>query len=153
MGRANVLTRARNIDGRPAETARASIGQLRRQLQAGIPHRIFPGSPIALPSILGEVRLGAAGQIVSPRGLEVGPRLLKRLGGAVVMRAGIEPATPAPLIDVGKDAGADPNRADLNVAIENLPAFGVGVFRAAAGEDEHGAIEARRERLSKLPIY
>jgi len=94
VGRVNVLRRDRDINGRSAEASRASIGRLCRQLQAGVPHRIFPCGPIALPSILGEVGLGAAGQIVSPRGLEVGPRLLKGLGGAVVvlqvMRAGIE---------------------------------------------------------------
>jgi hypothetical protein len=38
--------------------------------------------------------------------------------------------TGASLIDVDGDAGADPDRADLNIAIENLPAFGVGVFRS-----------------------
>src|SRR5882757_1282748 len=87
--------------------------------QAGIPHRIFPCSPIALPSILSEVGLSAAGQVVSPSGFEVGPRLLKRLGGALDPIQWMEAATPAPLIDVGKDAGADPDRADLNSAIEN----------------------------------
>jgi hypothetical protein len=98
-----VLNRARNIDGRPAKAPRASIGQLCRQFEAGIPHRIFPGSPIAKPSILSEVS-----RAVSPRGLEVGPRLLERLGGALDPIQWMEAATPAPLIDVGKDAGAIP---------------------------------------------
>jgi hypothetical protein len=39
----------------------------------------------------------------------------------------METAAPAPLINIGRDAGADPDRANLNVAIKNLPAFGVGV--------------------------
>jgi hypothetical protein len=38
------------------------------------------------------------------------------------MRAGIETASPAPLIDVDRNA-ADPYRAYLHVAIENLPAY------------------------------
>ena len=58
-------------------------------------------------------------------------------------RARIEAAAPAPLIDVGWHAGADPDRPDLHIAIENLPAFAVAVFRSAAGEGGHGGIEAR----------
>src|SRR5258705_3746575 len=69
------------------------------------------------------------------------------------LRSRIEAAAPAPLVDVDRDAGADPDRADLHVAIENLPAFSVGVFRAAARQRGHGAIEARRGRRGKLSIY
>jgi hypothetical protein len=39
----------------------------------------------ALPALSGEVGLGATEQVVSPRGFEVGSRLLKGLGGAVVV--------------------------------------------------------------------
>jgi hypothetical protein len=38
----------------------------------------------------------------------------------------MEAATPAPLIDVDRHAGAHLDRADLNIAIEDQPAFLLG---------------------------
>jgi hypothetical protein len=67
------------------------------------------------------------------------------------MRARIEAAAPSPLIDVDRDTGADPDRADLHVTIENLPAFGVGVSRAAAGEGGHTAILAASRTSESRP--
>jgi hypothetical protein len=48
---------------------------------------------------------------------------------------GIEPNA------LDRDTSADSDRSDLHFPIENLPAFGVGVFRAAAGQCGHCAIE------------
>jgi len=67
------------------------------------------------------------------------------------------------LIDIGRPAGADPDRADLNVAIEDLPAFDVGVFRAAAVgkplqvvgwmiEKPQARVRARMATLKRQPI-
>src|SRR5947207_10649704 len=62
----------------------------------------IPGSPISLSAIVGEVgpRCTRAGSL-APRSLEVGPRLLKCLGGTVMVlqavRVRLEAATPAPI--------------------------------------------------------
>jgi hypothetical protein len=53
----------------------------------------------------------------------------------------MEAAAPAPLIDTDRNARADSDRADLNIAIEDRPAFGAGVFRSAAGEGGHGPLK------------
>jgi len=49
-----------------------------------------------------------------------------------------EAAGPAPLICVGGDTGSLTDRADADVAEEDLPAFVEGFLIAAAGEGGHG---------------
>jgi hypothetical protein len=61
------------------------------------------------------------------------------------MRAGIKSATPLPRIEMQRLADAGRNCADPDVAEINVLAIGAfGI--AAAGEDRHGAIQARPRR-------
>ena len=60
VGRVNVLSRARDIDGRTAEAARPQLGHLRRHLAARIP---LPRRKGALLPVRGEVGFGAVGEM------------------------------------------------------------------------------------------
>ena len=53
------------------------------------------------------------------------------------MRERKEPAMPAPLLDVMRHPGALAYPSDLDVAIEDTPAFLLEVLFAAAGEGRH----------------
>ena len=54
--------------------------------------------------------------------------------------AGIKAACPAPLIEIGRNAGALANSADGNIAIEDVPDFPVAINAAAAREGGHSAL-------------
>jgi hypothetical protein len=77
---------------------------------------------------------------------EINPACLKVSRGAgrflSGFRSGVEAATPFPLVDVNRAAGAARNRSDMHIAVIDVPAilaFGI----TAAGEGGHGFIEAR----------
>jgi hypothetical protein len=57
------------------------------------------------------------------------------------MRAGIEAARPSPRIFIMRNAGSDRDRADLLVAVIDVPAFLAGVGRSAAGEGGHAPLK------------
>src|SRR5260370_5658561 len=57
------------------------------------------------------------------------------------MTAGIEPANPTPRVFIVRNAGADGDRAGVDVAIIDVPAV-LAFWVAAAGEGGHAAIEA-----------
>src|SRR5260370_35227198 len=57
------------------------------------------------------------------------------------MAAGIEAARPTPRVFIVRNAGADGDRAGVDVAIIDVPAV-LAFWVAAAGEGGHGAIEA-----------
>jgi hypothetical protein len=89
-----------------------------------------------------EVGLGQFRQESTPCRLEVGARLVEVGGRAVLaltpVRHRIEAAVPLPLIDMDGHAGADADRADMDVEIEDAPALLGGIWIAAAGEGGHG---------------
>jgi hypothetical protein len=65
------------------------------------------------------------------------------------MAAGIEAAIPAPRVLVVRNAHADRDRADLHIAVKNMPAFLGGIRRSAAGELGHAPIKARAGEAGK----
>lgn len=92
-------------------------------------HPIFPRGEGAVAPVLGEVSLGAAGKVVAPCGFEGGAGLFEGFGrvAAALVRPVIETDRPAPLVDVGRYAGALGDRADAGIAVIDVPAFLVDV--------------------------
>ncbi len=84
--------------------------RLRRQLLAGLPHRIFPRDPVLCITPSLKIGLGSFRQKHLPRGLEIGAGLLEGRGGVALMfarmRSGIEAAMPFPWIFVMRVAAA-----------------------------------------------
>src|SRR3981081_415160 len=56
------------------------------------------------------------------------------------MTARIETTRPAPWIFVMRNAGSERDRADVHVAIVDVPAFFAGVSQSAAGAGAHAAM-------------
>jgi hypothetical protein len=110
MSIANVLRRASDIDRQAAEAARPSIRALRRHLHAGIPHGVFPRRPVALVAPCLEVSFRPRRQEDPAGRFKPGARGFERRAGAAAtftrVGAGIESATPFPLIDVDRHTGA-----------------------------------------------
>src|SRR5436190_17383179 len=98
-----VRATALNVDRLPAETASATVHSLRRHPAAGFPHRVFPlsGSPLATPVL--KAFFGALRQQDAPCRFEIRTSLVKRRSHTARMifdvAAGMEAATPAPLVD------------------------------------------------------
>ena len=129
---------------RAAKAGRPAARGLRRQLMSGVPHAIFPRREgLRLAPFL-EVSLGPIRQKDAPRFLEAGARLVERrgrpLGMLSRMAARVEAARPAPRIFA--DGNADPlgDRAGLDVAIIDVPAFVGGFEISAAGEGGHAPL-------------
>ena len=61
--------------------------RLRRQLLAGLPHRIFPRDPVLCITPSLKIGLGSFRQKHLPRGLEIGAGLLEGRGGVGLMFA------------------------------------------------------------------
>src|ERR1700736_6068246 len=57
------------------------------------------------------------------------------------LTAGIETARPSPWVFVMRNAGADRDRADVDIAIVDMPAFLAGIRRSAAGERGHAPLK------------
>jgi hypothetical protein len=87
-----------------------------------------------------QISFRAFREIFSPRSFEVGPRLVEARRGVLdmltVMRRRVKATLPAPLIDVDRDTGAGRDSADVNIAVEDVPAIGA-IGWAAAGEGGH----------------
>jgi hypothetical protein len=77
-----------------------------------------------------------------PCALKIGAGLVECRGGAALMlariRARIEAAAPFPLRAVVRVAGALGDRAGVDVAVIDQPAFLASVMVAAAGQGGHG---------------
>jgi hypothetical protein len=76
-----------------------------------------------------------------PSDLEIGSGLVEGRGGVatVLVRfgAGVEPAIPAPLVHINRDADTARDRSDMHVSVIDVPA--IGAFRVSAtGEGGHG---------------
>ncbi len=75
--------------------------RLRRQLLAGLPHRLFPLDPVPCITPSLKIGLGSFRQKHLPRGLEIGAGLLEGRSGVALMfarmRSGIEAAMPFPM--------------------------------------------------------
>ena len=82
-----------------------------------------------------KVCLGSLWQIDAPGRLELGAGLLERTGGAAALVAWIaaraEPAQPLPGLGRARIADALGNRADVNVAVIDVPAVGAFGVRTA----------------------
>jgi hypothetical protein len=80
-------------------------------------------------------------QQLFPICLEAGAGQFERLGRVTAvlswMKAGIEAATPTPLININWHARALANRADMHVAVVNVPSLMVAIGAAAAGQGGH----------------
>src|ERR1700677_4033393 len=129
------------IETGAASAAHHGAGLLGRQLLATLPHGIFFRGSIAIMAPFPEIGLCKCWQDPPPCSFEVCARLVEIDGGiapvAARFDAGIEAATPFPLIDVDRAAGAAGDRADMDIAVIDVPAIGtLGV--AAAGEFGHG---------------
>jgi hypothetical protein len=123
------------------ETAGHTAGALRGHPAAGVVHGVFPCRPCLLATIFFKISFSVFREILSPRGFELGARLLERLCRAIAVSAlvggRVKTALPAPLIDIDGDAGAGGDRPHLYVAKIDVPA--VGAFgMAAAAEGGHG---------------
>jgi hypothetical protein len=64
---------------------------------------------------------------------------LRRVDGGG-LNAGIKAARPAPLIEIGGNAGPLGNRANRNVTINDDSSFPMAIVTAAACECEHSAL-------------
>lgn len=91
------------------------------------PQCIFPFGPISLFAPCLKIGLGAVRQEHLPRPLEIRAGIVEGGGGVGLMfarmRARIETAVPFPRIGVMRIAGTLGNRADMNIAAVNVPAF------------------------------
>jgi hypothetical protein len=118
---------------------------LRWHLLAAFPHRIFVLGPVALIAPRPKIGFGAVRQEHLPCRLEIGAGLVERRGGAVGafagMTAGIEAARPTLRILVPGNAGADRDRADMHIAVIDVPAFLVDFGIAAAREFGHALLK------------
>jgi len=139
--RADVLADARCGDLDTTETSAAISRSLRRHSAAGIPHPVFPREVRALEAVFVEVGIAAAGQDVSPCGFESIARFLEgrrnTMGADAAMRDRKEPAVPAPLLGILRDARALADPSDFDVAIENAPTLAVAVLIAVPSEGGH----------------
>jgi hypothetical protein len=135
-----VFANAGDIDRSAAVTPRTAAGQLRRQLHASVPHRIFPRRGVTLVPPFLEIGIGERRQDPPPGGFEVGARVIEIDGGAalVLVRfdARIEAAAPFPLVDIDRAAHAAGNGADVNVSVIDVLAV-LALRISAAGEGGH----------------
>jgi hypothetical protein len=104
----------------------------------GIPHGIFPCREVALVAPFVEIRVSESRPHRAPDGFEVHAGECEIDRRAVLVPAGfdarIEAATPLPLIDVDRAAGAARDRADMHVAVIDVPAAGAfGISAAGKG--------------------
>jgi hypothetical protein len=116
---------AMGVNRRAARASHQRTGFLRRHPLAGFPHRIFPHGPIPRIAPRLKIGLGSFRQEPMPSILKIGPGLLEGWRRAVLMltrmRAGIEATGPAPRVLVEGNAGADLDRARVNVAPASTP--------------------------------
>jgi hypothetical protein len=105
VGGADELANAGDINRGAAITSRTAAGQLRRQLYASIPHRIFPCRRVTLLTPFLEVGIGERWQDPPPGGFDVGARLIEVDGRAALvlapLHARVKATLPFPLIDIG----------------------------------------------------
>jgi hypothetical protein len=141
VARADVIANACCGDRDAAETSAAISRSLRRHPAAGVPHLVFPREVRALEAVFVEVGIAAAGQDVSPCGFERIAGLLEArrntMGADTALRERKEPAVPAPLLGILRDARALADPSDFDVAIENAPTLAVSVLIAAASKGGH----------------
>jgi hypothetical protein len=122
-----------------------------RKALALISKRIFPCRKIALVPPCLEISVGSLRKKNPPCFLEIGARPVERLGRSMSvlawMAARIKAGIPFPRIGITRIAGAPANRADLHVAVIDVPAIGAfGI--AAEGEGGHGPLNRRRGALA-----
>jgi hypothetical protein len=119
----------------------AGLPLVRRKPLAGVPQRIFSRGPISLIAPFLKIRFGSLRQKHLPCGLEIGAGFVEGRGRAVLMfarmRARIEATAPLPLIGVVWIAGADRDRAGVDIAVIDVPAFLADFRISAAGEFGH----------------
>jgi hypothetical protein len=138
------------VKSRAARAAHPAVRLLRRQQFAAFPHRVLFGGPVAGITPPLKMRFGHCREEHLPGGIKIGARQVEGLGRAVPVFPDLGPRVEAedsaPLIDVDRSAGADRDRADMDVAVIEVPAVrALGI--AAASEGGHPRIEARSERL------
>jgi hypothetical protein len=126
----------------PHELAAWLPGPVARRLQplAGVPQGVLPRRPIALVAPLLEVGLGPGRQEHPPCLLKAGAGLVQARCGATAAfaRVGsrIETAAPFPGIGVVGISGAPRKRADMHVAVIDVPAV-VALGISSPGELRH----------------
>jgi hypothetical protein len=91
------------------------------------------------------MRIGQCRQERLPCGLKVGARQVEGLSRAIPilpdLGSRVEAEDPAPLINIDRSAGAERDRADMDIAVVDVPAFLAGVSRSATGELGHAALK------------
>jgi len=122
-------------------------GLLRREAVTTFPHCVFACRPVAVIAPRLIVGLRPLSRKLPPCRLEIGARLVERVGSAVGLlarlRARIEAAHPLPSFGGSGIADALCDGADMDIAEIDIPA--VLAFRvAAAGELGHSALKRGR---------
>jgi hypothetical protein len=125
--RVHVLLNVYDPDRRAAKAARPTVGNLCRQLEAGVPHGALPAIVRPIAPVLLEVLFGAVRQKNALGSLERRARGLKAIrdpvGAFTGMAAGIEAAGPLLLRRVRRVADALGDHADLNVTVKDQPSL------------------------------
>jgi hypothetical protein len=127
---------------------------LRRKSLTGLPHRIFPRCPVALIAPSLKIGIGTVRQERPPRGFKIGAGLVERrsrsVGAIAWMATRIETAVPLPRIGVMRVADAPRDRASVDIAVVDVPAFLAGFSRSTAGELRHTALKRGLSRRALI---
>src|SRR5713226_6892841 len=117
---------------------------VRRQPLPRVPQGVLPRGPISLIAPGLKICFGPVRQKHPPGALKIGAGLVEGGGRAILLlarlRSRIETATPLPRILIMGIAGADRDRAGVDIAVVDVPAFLAGFGRSAAGEGGHTPI-------------
>ena len=137
----HVMGRTFNVDLGPAETARAPLRRLGRQLATGLPHCVFPHRHCTLAPVLGEIGFCDLQLDLASGSLKGGACFRKIAGYAVVANASVRcwvyRDSPPPLLGVNRHAGAHSDRSNMDIISEDQPVIGFPVFVPTTGERRH----------------
>ena len=142
------------IEDFAAGASHERVGLLRGKLLASFPHGVFPRRPVPLIAPCLKIDLGSLRQKHQPGYLKIGAGLVEGGGRAILLlarlRSRIETAMPLPRILIMGIAGADRDRAGVDIAVVDVPTLlGASVERrrvssgmphqsaAQTGEQQH----------------
>jgi hypothetical protein len=132
------LGRLPAIESHVADTAHHRAKDFRGQFLAAGPYCREFRTPFSVVPIFLKGVLRYRRQERAPICLETGAGSFECRPGTIPMLArlkpGIESARPMPLVDVDRDAGALPDRANTDIAIEDVPSDLVRIVGTASGE-------------------
>jgi hypothetical protein len=110
-----------------------------RRTLAGIPEGVLLRGSVTVISPGLKIRFSALGEEDPPCRFKRGSRFPEGRSGALAGTAArVEAASPAPAICGGRVAGAQADRADMDIAIKDQPSLLAGVRIASAAQGGHG---------------